>query len=622
MPFFASRRLSPVAIALSMICIAPHSFAAGTSTTIKLQTSPGNYCVATTNDSNGVYLDPAGSTAMLVDGVSLAEAPGNAANSHACQPIGGGSSDFQLSNIVISQDAAGAITNFTPAINTPFYVNWSVATNAATCVRTGSTNITAASITGWTLGSTVSSPSGTHHDAVTPKQGGSYTFGVACTNASGSKTGVAPNVPAAAPAPAPVLTATPSTAAVGGNFTISWPSMTNAASCIGTATKNTDTTPLVLANWTSAFDPAAAQYARTLTVPSGFVAGDKLNLSLTCSNSDSSASVSSASPAIVTVSTATPTAVVLALSANTATTGSPPSPATITVTATNAALAGASCTGTLVNGSTTITSGWTGWTPSFTVPASGALSQSVTIPNTVVAGSYTFKMSCSSGATDDSTRPATLVVSNAAATTCSATIPANDPRLAGVTDKAARVRLNTADIQYNAVPQGARTGVSFTEYANLWGFSDATTAPPPVAWPGIGGSSPGFLMARNGYFGAHFKTPAATSPPSQTSSYFTYTTYGSTDPISVSITPTCGDFSGDPSVNACYANNVASNDGKSMNWIYDSTGSQGVSKYFCYLKPNTDYYLNMMFTTTTKQADSKCTAADTTGSCRIRYTRR
>lgn len=516
MPSLASRRLSLYAGALSLLCVATHSFAAGT-TTIKLQTSPGNYCVATTGDSNGIHLDPQGSAAMLVDGVTLAEAPGNAANSHACQVTGGsgGSADFQLSNLVISQDANGSVTNFTPALNSPFYVNWSVSAEATTCVRTGSANITAASVNGWTLGSVVSSPAGAHHDSVTPLQSGSYSFGVICSNATGYKTATAPTVPGA-----------PQTTAA------------------------------------------------------------------------------------------------LTLSTTTATTGSPPSPAAVTVTANNSGLAGATCTGTLANGSTTITSGWTGWTSSFTVPATGALSQSVTLPNAVAPGSYTFKMACTNGMTEDSTHPATLTVSDAVVTSCSATIPANDPRLAGVTDKAARVRMNTADVQYNAVPQGARTGVSFAEFANLWGFADATTAPPAVAWPGIGGASPGFMMARNGYFGAHFKTPPAASPPSQTSSYFTYTTYGSTDPISVSITTSCGDFSGDPGVNACYANDVASNDGKSMNWIYDSTGSQGVSKYFCYLKPNTDYYLNVMFTATTPPSTPKCSAAATTGQCRIRYTRR
>lgn len=518
MPFLASRRLFCFAAALSLTCIAPCSWAAG-STTIKLQTSPGNYCIATTADTNGIYLDPQGSAAMVVDGVSLAEAPGNAANSHACQVAAGsgGSADFQLSNIVISQDANGTVTDFTPAINTPFYVNWSVAAEATTCVRTGN-----ASLPGWTVGSVVPSPAGAHHDSVTPTQSGDYSFGVTCTNATGSKTANAPNVP-----------------------------------------------------------PGA-----------------------------------------------TATTAVLALSAAIATTGSPPSPTTITVTANNAALAGATCTGTLASGSTTITSGWTGWTSQFTVPATGALSRAVTLPNGVAVGSYTFKMSCANGAnsvTDDPARPASLTVNSGAPSACPATIPANDAQLAGVTDQAARVRLNSADVQYGAVPQGTRTGVSFAEFANLWGFGNTTANPPPVAWPGIVGASPGFMMARNGYFGAHFKTPPATSPPSQMSGFFSYETYGTTDPISVSITTTCGDFSGAPAVNACYANNVASNDSKSMNWIYDSSGAQGVSKYFCYLKPNTDYYLNMMFTSTKPlpvgDSNRKCETPATTGLCRIRYTR-
>ncbi len=320
----------------------------------------------------------------------------------------------------------------------------------------------------------------------------------------------------------------------------------------------------------------------------------------------------------------TPITVALNLSATTATSGSPPNPSTLTVSsAANAQMANMPCTGSLLlNGGTSITTGWAGWTQSFNAGANGAISQQVTVPNAVASGSYVFKLSCSSGtqtASDDVAAPATLTVTSPVQTSCAGT---TTNFFSGIADTTPRVRFDAADIQYNAVPTGTRPSVPFAEFANLWGYADST-ATSPVGWPGIVGSSPGFMMPRNGYFGAYFKTPLASDPPpANTSGYFTYTTYGATDPISVSISTQCGDFSGDPNVNACYANNVASADTSSLKWVYDSGGQQGVSKYFCYLKPGTKYYLNMMFTSTQQQVGGKCTTPSTTGMCRIRYTRR
>ncbi len=616
---FASRRLALLAVVAGAACAA--SAASAATTTVRLNTMSGAApvtCVASSNDAAGVHLDPAGSTALVMDGVTLTEEP---AGSHACQPIGGSSADFQLTNIVISQDAAGTVTAFTPQINQPFYVNWSVSADASVCVRTASSNVTSATITGWVVGSAINSPAGAHHEPVTPMQGGTYSFGVICSNASGYKTGSAPHIPAAAPSPAPVLTAVPTTQSVGGGVTVTWPAMTNAVSCTGSATRNADPTPLTVTNWTTAFDPNAAQFSRSIVVPAGLSPGDNLKLMLTCINGDNVA-VSSATPAVVTVASATPISVALQVTPTAATTGNPPNPATVTVSApTNSALANMACTGTIQTATGTISSGWAGWTEAFSIPATGTLSQSVTLPTTATAGAYTFKMTCSLGqqsAVD--TGQAVLTLSDPGTAACSGTIPAGDPRLAGQIDTAQRTRMAIADVKYGVVPQGTRTGVLFAEFANIWGYNAPTTPPPPVAWPGIIGSAPGYLMPRNGYFGAHFKTPAV--GPSPPAGYFASSTYGGSDALSVSISTTCGDFAGDPTVNACYANNVQADDGGTLNWQFDATGQTPPSKWFCYLKPNTDYYLNVMFTSTTRQANSRCLAADTTGNCYIMLVRR
>ena len=615
---FPQRKFAFLAVLAGLASAVPSASPAAT--TVRLNTMNGTApvtCIASTNDAAGVYLDPAGSNALVMDAVTLTEEP---TGSHACQPVGGSSADFQLTNVVVSQDSAGTVTSFTPLLNQPFYVNWSVSADASVCVRSGSSNVTNATIDGWSVGSVLTAPAGTHHEPVIPKQGGTYTFGVICSNSTGYKTGSAPHIPGAPPSPAPVLTAMPASQSAGGGVTVSWPAMINAVSCTGGATRNTDQTPLTISNWPRPFDPNLAGFTRSILVPAGLNVGDTLKLTLTCVNGDNVA-VSSAAPAEVTVVSATPIPVTLQLTPATVTTGTPPSPATITVSApANASLANMACTGTIQAVAGPITSGWSGWTGAFSIPATGALSQTVTIPDGVAVGTYAFKMSCSLGqqsAADTGT--AVLTVADPGTAACSGTIPAGDPRLAGQVDTAQRTRMAIADVKYGVVPQGTRTGVLFAEFANIWGFNAPTTPPPPVAWPGIIGASPGYLMPRNGYFGAHFKTPAV--GPNPPAGYFASSTYGGSDALSVSISTTCGDFAGDPAVNACYANNVQADDGGTLNWQFDSTGATPPSRWFCYLKPNTDYYLNVMFTSTTRQTGSRCNAPDTTGACHIMLVR-
>ncbi|MDL1867938.1 hypothetical protein FBQ98_00705 [Gammaproteobacteria bacterium PRO6] len=500
----AARRFCLFATLLGTSSIVPLAQAA--STTVRLNTMSGT-CVATTNDAAGVHLDPAGSDALVVDGVTLSEQP---ANSHACQPAGSSSADFQLSPIVVSEDANGTVTTFTPAINVPFYVNWSVGPDATTCVRTGSSNINASTMDGWVLGSVLSAPAGVHHEAVTPKQSGDYSFGVICSNATGFKIGAAPHVP---------------------------PS---------------DTTPITI------------------------------------------------------IPTITP---------STVDTGAPPVPATITISAdANAALANMSCTGSVQTASGAPSPGWTGWSGAFSIPASGALSQSVTVPSSIAVGTYTFTLNCALGQQTANGQASLVVQDPALPSACPSTIPAGDPRLAGQADTSQRVRMNVADIKYGVVPQGVRQGVRFDEFKNIWGYNAPTTPPPPVEWPGIIGSSPGFLMPRSGYFAVKFTTGA--TAPSPGAGYFASSTYGGSIALSASISETCADFAGDPAVNACYARNVQADDGGTLNWLF---GNQPSTKWFCYLKPNTTYYMNVMFSSTT-EGNSRCGVGAT--ACHVMYVRR
>jgi hypothetical protein len=151
-----------------------------------------------------------------------------------------------------------------------------------------------------------------------------------------------------------------------------------------------------------------------------------------------------------------------------------------------------------------------------------------------------------------------------------------------------RDRLSVADVGYGVLPNGIRFGVNFSEHDNIWGYNDASQASIMEPWPGVTGSSPHFSMSRTGYFGAHFRTTAAAPAPG----YFLYGNYGGSIPISVSISRSCGDFSGDPAIDGCYVYNHPSDDASILRWEF----GEGISPYRCRLQPDTDYYLNVMFT--------------------------
>lgn len=248
-------------------------------TTINLTTAKGN-CIAVT-DATGLTTVP-GSTELQANGVTLtAGVPG------ACNPVGGSSSTFQA-NVQISGSATPG-TPYTPAINTPFYVIWSASADATTCTRGG--NFTSG-MTGWTVGST--SGSGNHAEQVTPTAAGNYNFTVTCTNASGhaASSVAVPQPPTPAPTPNPITLTVPATAAAGVPFAVTWPAMSNAATCKGTGTLD-GAAASNLGDWTTL---TTVTTSRNVTVPAGSTGS--LQLTLTCWNADNSASAIGTSSAV------------------------------------------------------------------------------------------------------------------------------------------------------------------------------------------------------------------------------------------------------------------------------------------------------------------------------------
>lgn len=263
---------------LALTCCAASPLALA-QTKIVLNTANGGACVAVTN-SDGLTLVP-GSTDLKAEGVQLtAVAPG------ACNPAGGGSS---------SEFGVSVQTSGTFKVGQPFTVTWAASADATTCAFGGSS-----SMEGWILGSracggtTGLSCAGSHPVSVTPAAPGDYTFDVTCTNDSGYKA-TPINVPiptTPAPTPNPISLTVPPTATAGVPFAVTWPTMSNAASCKGSGKLDGVDAPN-LGDWTSR---PQVETSRNVTVPTGSTG--ELKLTLTCWNSDNSASAAGTSTAI------------------------------------------------------------------------------------------------------------------------------------------------------------------------------------------------------------------------------------------------------------------------------------------------------------------------------------
>lgn len=288
---FIPRSVMPLAAGALLFMGTPSAFA---QTKINMTTAQGS-CVAVVNDPAGVTLASNGTTELQANGVVLSASPAN-----ACTPPGSASANFSA-NVQISASSTPGIP-YTPAVGAPFYVIWSTSPDATVCTRTGGSTT---GLTGWnTLTpacTTAGACAGSHAEQVSAIAGGAYNFGVTCTNASGyaSQTVTMPNPTVPAPTPNPIPLVAPSTANAGVTFVVTWPTMTNATSCSGTATIGG--TPItVLGDWTSLTSPTSP---RNVSVPVSSTGN--LALTLTCWNSDHSASATGTTGNIVVAASTT-----------------------------------------------------------------------------------------------------------------------------------------------------------------------------------------------------------------------------------------------------------------------------------------------------------------------------
>lgn len=138
-------------------------------------------------------------------------------------------------------------------------------------------------------------------------------------------------------------------------------------------------------------------------------------------------------------------------------------------------------------------------------------------------------------------------------------------------------RQEVAVIAYG--PNDTGHAIDVTEWANIWGRSNAYD--PPIPWPGVASSWPIFLdFGGSTYIAAHFTVPAD-APPTWYG-WLTHTEYNYGTDVTGAISPYCGDFS--PAAQACLTATVS---GQVIVPWRTSSGN------FCPLVPGTDYYLNL-----------------------------
>ena len=287
-------RLLHANIAAAAVLLLLPAAAVRAQTTINLNTANGT-CVAVSTGALTSETAP-GSTALRANGVTL-----TAAQQGACNPVGGGSSSNFNASVALSGSPTPNVS-YTPAVGAPFYVLWSASTDATACTLGGNFS---SGITGWTLGARActdsASCSAAHAVQVTPTAAGNYSFSVTCTNASGQVTSGAVSVPQPAtppPTPNPLTLSVPTSGNAGGIYAVTWPQMSNAASCVGTGTIG-GVNQSSLGDWTTLTSVSTTgPNTRNVTIPASAAAGSQLALTLKCWNADQSASVTSSAATI------------------------------------------------------------------------------------------------------------------------------------------------------------------------------------------------------------------------------------------------------------------------------------------------------------------------------------
>lgn len=161
-----------------------------------------------------------------------------------------------------------------------------------------------------------------------------------------------------------------------------------------------------------------------------------------------------------------------------------------------------------------------------------------------------------------------------------------------------RYRLQRSQIDYGAMHY-PRPNVVLNEWDNVWGCNSSSCSV-LEPWPGVTGSAPIFMaFQRTSYIGLHFKTLA--NPAPGFANVFVNPTSNAAPPITMSISLQCGDFTAHLPSPGCLRQNVHSADEQLMYYQFANTSPSTA----CNLKPNTDYYVNIIQTDPTSQ--EKCT---------------
>lgn len=230
--------------------------------------------LTTTQQQNCTAVTDAQGLRLATDGVNL-QATGVTLSGNGC---GGGNTDFQV--------AVSSPASVTAA--TPFNVNWSASAAATQCFYSGTSGIT-----NWPVGGSACSGSacaGAHVTSVSVASGGSYTFGMICTNASGAATSSSTATGGGPPTPNGFALSAPATATTGTPFSVSW-SVNGATACSGTASLNGSSASL--SGWTDSTSPTSP---RNVTAS---VAGT-YTLQLVCSNASPGNATSQQATVVVT----------------------------------------------------------------------------------------------------------------------------------------------------------------------------------------------------------------------------------------------------------------------------------------------------------------------------------
>lgn len=269
-----------------------------------------------------------------------------------------------------------------------------------------------------------------------------------------------------------------------------------------------------------------------------------------------------------------------------------PTPNPIPLTAPATAVAGASftvtwpqmtnaarCVGTgTINGVNAPSLG--AWTSDDSVSTTTANSRVVSVPSSSVASTLHLTLTCwnaanSASAVGDSSNISVSPTPDGGA--CPTTINAPD---------GTRTLLTTASINYGVYPT-VRPNVDLLQWDNIWGHN--STVDPVTPWPGVGGASPVIRQfPRTAYLCAHFRTTADTTRLGQ----YVNPSLVAGPNVTMAISTSGGDFADHLPTPGCYESNFPTSDATIMSWKLTANNPTGS----CNLQPNTDYYLNLMFT--------------------------